>query len=56
MPDNLKTGVIKADLYDPLLNRSYAELAAHYLLTELTDASWLVRGGVSRQGMASAWC
>jgi transposase len=30
VPDNLKTGVVKADLYDPLLNRSYAELAAHY--------------------------
>ena len=28
--DNLKTGVIKPDIYDPLLNRSYAELAAHY--------------------------
>ena len=28
--DNLKTGVLKADIYDPLLNRSYAELAAHY--------------------------
>ena len=28
--DNLKTGVIKADLYDPLLNRAYAEMAAHY--------------------------
>jgi transposase len=26
----LKTGVIKADIYDPLLNRSYAELAEHY--------------------------
>ena len=30
VPDNLKTGVIKPDIYDPLLNRSYAELAAHY--------------------------
>lgn len=30
VPDNLKTGVIKADLYDPQLNRSYAELATHY--------------------------
>jgi transposase len=30
VPDNLKTGVIKPDLYDPQLNRSYAELAAHY--------------------------
>jgi transposase len=28
--DNLKSGVIKADIYDPLLNRSYAELAEHY--------------------------
>jgi transposase len=28
--DNLKTGVIKPDIYDPLLNRSYGELAAHY--------------------------
>jgi len=28
--DNLKTGVVKADLYDPKLNRSYAELANHY--------------------------
>lgn len=30
IPDNLKTGVIKPDLYDPGLNRSYAELADHY--------------------------
>lgn len=28
--DNLKTGVIKADMYDPKLNRAYAEMAAHY--------------------------
>lgn len=28
--DNLKDGVIKPDLYDPKLNPSYAELAAHY--------------------------
>jgi len=28
--DNLKTGVIKPDIYDPLLNRSYAELATYY--------------------------
>jgi transposase len=30
VPDNLKTGVIKADLYDPLINRSFGEMAAHY--------------------------
>ena len=30
VPDNLKTGVIKADLYDPKFNRGYEELAHHY--------------------------
>jgi transposase len=30
VPDNVKTGVIKPDLYDPKINRAYAELAAHY--------------------------
>jgi len=30
VPDNLKTGVDKPGLYDPKINRSYAELAAHY--------------------------
>ena len=28
--DNLKAGVLRPDLYDPQLNRGYAELAAHY--------------------------
>lgn len=28
--DNLKTGVLRPDLYDPKLNRTYAELAHHY--------------------------
>lgn len=28
--DNLKAGVIKPDLYDPVLNRSYQEMAEHY--------------------------
>jgi len=28
--DNLKSGVIKPDLYDPRLNRGYREMAAHY--------------------------
>ena len=30
VPDNLKAGIIKADLYDPKFNRSYDELAHHY--------------------------
>jgi len=28
--DNLKSGVIKACFYEPAVNRSYAEMAAHY--------------------------
>lgn len=30
VPDNLKTGIIKPDLYDPQFNRGYEELAHHY--------------------------
>ena len=32
VPDNLKAGVAKAHRYDPQLNRSYADLAAHYAI------------------------
>lgn len=28
--DNLKTGVIKPDLYNPIINKAYAELAEYY--------------------------
>jgi len=30
VPDNLKTGVLKADLYDPKINKAFGEFAAHY--------------------------
>jgi transposase len=30
VPDNLRTGVERPDLYDPRINRSYDELARHY--------------------------
>ena len=30
VPDNLKTGVTRPDLYDPKINKAYAELGAHY--------------------------
>jgi len=30
VPDNLRSAVFKADRFDPGLNRTYAELAAHY--------------------------
>jgi transposase len=29
VPDNAKVAVIKACLYEPQVNRSYAEMAAH---------------------------
>jgi transposase len=28
--DNLRAGVVKPDIYDPKMNRAYAELASHY--------------------------
>ena len=30
VPDNLKSGITKACFYEPAVNRSYAEMAAHY--------------------------
>lgn len=33
IPDNTKTAVIKADLVDPVLNKSYSEMANHYKTT-----------------------
>jgi transposase len=30
VPDNAKTAVVKASFYDPQVNRTYAEMAAHY--------------------------
>lgn len=30
VPDNLKTGVIRPDLYDPLINKAFGEFAAYY--------------------------
>ncbi|MFC5724190.1 IS21 family transposase [Streptomyces gamaensis] len=30
VPDNLRTGVERPDLYDPKINRAYAELGEHY--------------------------
>ena len=30
VPDNLKSAVVKTSFYDPVINRSYSDLAAHY--------------------------
>ncbi len=35
VPDNLKSGVHKADFYDPIINPTYAEFAEHYGLAVL---------------------
>jgi len=35
IPDNLKSGVTNASYYDPVLNRSYHELARHYNMAVL---------------------
>lgn len=33
IPDNTKTAVLKADIYDPVLTKSYYEMASHYGVT-----------------------
>jgi hypothetical protein len=30
VPDNAKTAVVRVSFYDPQVNRTYAEMAAHY--------------------------
>jgi transposase len=30
VPDNAKTAIVKASFYEPEVNRTYAEMAAHY--------------------------
>lgn len=48
--DNLKAGVIKPALYDPKLNRSYAEFAEHYktFINPCTVASPEQKGKIER--------
>jgi len=39
VPDNLKSGVHKPSFYDPLINRTYGAMAAHYSVTVLPARS-----------------
>ncbi|MFD0575135.1 hypothetical protein [Dactylosporangium darangshiense] len=62
VPDNLATGVEHADLYDPKLNRTHAELAEHYgLLVDPARARKprdKATGGAAdatRAGLVLAW-
>jgi transposase len=43
VPDNLKSGVSKACFYDPEINPSYAELAAHYRTAVLPTRTYRPR-------------
>lgn len=49
--DNLKAGVIKTDIYDPTINRAYAECGEHYDSLIDPAKAWMVRhkGKVERQ-------
>ena len=43
VPDNLRCGVTRSHRYEPLLNRTYQEMAAHYgtaILPARTAARW----------------
>ena len=60
--DNLKTGVLTPDLYDPLLNRGYAELAGHYgtlidpaRAAKPKDKARVERGHAVHPGLVLAW-
>ncbi len=48
VPDNLKSAVVKAAFYDPIINRSYQELARHYdfLISPCLPATPQHKGGV----------
>ena len=59
VPDNTKVAVIKACLYDPQINRSYADMAAHYGTAilparprrrEIIPESWATSSGISTFG------
>jgi transposase len=44
VPDNTKVAVIKACLYQPQVNRTYAEMATHYGVISLYHRPILRRG------------
>ncbi|MCL4445453.1 MAG: DDE-type integrase/transposase/recombinase [Actinobacteria bacterium] len=49
--DNLKTGVITPDIYDPLLNRAYGELGEHYGASHRQRLGSEVRHGQGTAGL-----
>jgi transposase len=61
VPDNTKTAVIKACLYDPLVNRTYSEMATHYetaiLPARLRIPTQSCQAGIAsdRSGLTQGW-
>ena len=60
VPDNTKVAVIKACLYEPQVNRTYAEMAAHYDTAILParprrprDKAKVEAGGADRRALAA---
>jgi hypothetical protein len=53
VPDNTKVAVIKACLYDPQINRSYADMAAHYGTGILPGQAAAATG--QGEGRTSSW-
>ena len=52
--DNLKAGIAKACFYEPSVNRSYAEMAAHYG-TAVTGSAKLTQGGKMNLTHPAKW-
>jgi transposase len=50
VPDNAKTAIVKASFYDPQVNRTYAEMAAHYRTAILPARPEAARQGEGRAG------
>ena len=50
VPDNLKSGVTKANFFDPVLNASYYELARHYGTAVLPARPRKPRGALANAG------
>jgi hypothetical protein len=58
IPDNLKTGVDKADWYSPVINKTYHEMAEHYGTAVIPTGVRKPRGKASVEravGMLSTW-
>jgi len=58
VPDNVRTGVTKASKYDPILNRTYEDLSAHYGAAVIPARPYKPRDKAKVEGavlIASRW-